>query len=263
MTGSAVATTTPTPSWLNAAVDDYRPYVEEEPAQLVGADDGVRRRAQGRRRAEGEGPVRPDARPLRDDRAGRRELRRPRPGDRRARQRRRRRATVDRLPPDRAERCGARTRPTGWRRSPTSCSPTSKSSTADPDARPPRPRSSPTAPSSCSTRSRTARSPARRTATRTPTCRTSRPTSTARRRRSTTLEPALGERGDAALATKIDARFADVQTRRSTSYRRDTPLGFALYAELTTEDRAQFAQQIDALAEPLSQVAADRVRRPS
>ena len=39
-------------------------------------------------------------------------------------------------------------------------------------------------------------------------------------------------------------------------YRRPTPLGFALYGALTPADRRTFAQQVDALAEPLSTVAA-------
>jgi hypothetical protein len=37
--------------------------------------------------------------------------------------------------------------------------------------------------------------------------------------------------------------------------RRSTPLGFALYGSLTPADR-QLSQEIDALAEPLSTVAA-------
>jgi iron uptake system component EfeO len=38
-------------------------------------------------------------------------------------------------------------------------------------------------------------------------------------------------------------------------YKRDTPSGFAEYKELTDADRRQFAQQVAALAEPLSLVA--------
>ncbi|HEY2767429.1 MAG TPA: iron uptake system protein EfeO [Solirubrobacteraceae bacterium] len=69
------------------------------------------------------------------------------------------------------------------------------------------------------------------------------------------LRPALAARGDAALARDIAGRFAAVQ-RGLDRYRRDTPLGFAYYSELTPGDRRQFAQQVDALAEPLSTVAA-------
>jgi iron uptake system component EfeO len=69
------------------------------------------------------------------------------------------------------------------------------------------------------------------------------------------LRPALVAHGDGALAADIAARFAAVQ-RGLNAYRRDTPLGFATYSELTPSDRLRFAQQVDALAEPLSTVAA-------
>jgi iron uptake system component EfeO len=68
------------------------------------------------------------------------------------------------------------------------------------------------------------------------------------------LRPALIERKDGALVKTLDARFADVQ-KGLAPYRRDTPLGFALYGELTAKDRKTLAQAIDALAEPLSTVA--------
>ncbi|MDX8153693.1 iron uptake system protein EfeO [Patulibacter brassicae] len=68
------------------------------------------------------------------------------------------------------------------------------------------------------------------------------------------LVPALKERGEGELVTTIQARFADVQEGLD-AYRRKTPLGFALYDELTDADRKRFSQQIDALAEPLSLVA--------
>jgi iron uptake system component EfeO len=69
------------------------------------------------------------------------------------------------------------------------------------------------------------------------------------------LRPALLARGEGALASDIAARFAAVQ-RGLDGYRRDTPLGYALYSELTPSDRRRFSQQVDALAEPLSTVAA-------
>ena len=69
------------------------------------------------------------------------------------------------------------------------------------------------------------------------------------------LRPALAARGEDALANNIQARFATVQHGLD-AYRRDTPLGFAYYGELTPADRKRFAQQVDALAEPLSTVAA-------
>jgi iron uptake system component EfeO len=69
------------------------------------------------------------------------------------------------------------------------------------------------------------------------------------------LRPALVEHGDGTLATRIATRFAAVQTGLD-RYKRPTPLGFALYGELTPADRRTFAQQVDAVAEPLSTVAA-------
>jgi iron uptake system component EfeO len=69
-----------------------------------------------------------------------------------------------------------------------------------------------------------------------------------------TLEPALEASGDQQLVDQVDAQVAKVQTGLD-KYRRSTPLGFALYSELTPQDRRAFAQQIAALAEPLSLVA--------
>jgi iron uptake system component EfeO len=69
------------------------------------------------------------------------------------------------------------------------------------------------------------------------------------------LRPALVAEGDAALTHTIAQRFDTVQ-RSLDRYRRPTPLGFALYSALTPADRRAFAQEIDALAEPLSTVAA-------
>ncbi len=69
------------------------------------------------------------------------------------------------------------------------------------------------------------------------------------------LRGALQIHGDNALASEIAARFSAVQTGLD-RYRRNTPLGFAYYSQLTPTDRRRFAQQVDALAEPLSTVAA-------
>jgi iron uptake system component EfeO len=69
-----------------------------------------------------------------------------------------------------------------------------------------------------------------------------------------TLKPALKERGDQSLVADIDARIAQVQQGLD-RYKRDTALGFAPYSELSASDRRKFAQQIAALAEPLSLVA--------
>lgn len=68
------------------------------------------------------------------------------------------------------------------------------------------------------------------------------------------LSPALIELGQQDLVTTIDSRFEAV-TRGLDRYRRATPLGYALYPALTPADRRTFANQIDALAEPLSAVA--------
>jgi iron uptake system component EfeO len=69
-----------------------------------------------------------------------------------------------------------------------------------------------------------------------------------------TLKPALEQRGEGSLVADIDAKIAQVQQSLD-RYKRDTPLGFALYSEVTPQDRRQFAQQVTALAEPLSLVA--------
>ncbi|HEY1481056.1 MAG TPA: iron uptake system protein EfeO [Gaiellales bacterium] len=68
------------------------------------------------------------------------------------------------------------------------------------------------------------------------------------------LKPALIERGDGALAKTLTARFAAVEQGLA-PYKRPTPLGYALYGELTPKDRKSLAQAVDSLAEPLSMVA--------
>lgn len=70
----------------------------------------------------------------------------------------------------------------------------------------------------------------------------------------TVLEPALRERGEGRLVSDIKAQIATVQQGLD-RYRRDTPLGFALYDELTPADRRRFSQQIASLAEPMSLMA--------
>jgi iron uptake system component EfeO len=69
------------------------------------------------------------------------------------------------------------------------------------------------------------------------------------------LRPALAKLGEDPLARTIARRFATVQ-KGLDRYKRATPLGFATYDELTAADRRSFAQRIDALAEPMSTVAA-------
>ncbi|HZV72595.1 MAG TPA: iron uptake system protein EfeO [Conexibacter sp.] len=69
-----------------------------------------------------------------------------------------------------------------------------------------------------------------------------------------TLKPALAASGDQALIDQVHAQIVKVQAGLD-RYRRNTPLGFALYSALTPQDRRRFAQQIAALAEPMSLVA--------
>jgi iron uptake system component EfeO len=69
------------------------------------------------------------------------------------------------------------------------------------------------------------------------------------------LAPVLEDQGEGALVKTIDQRFAAV-TDGLARYRRSTPLGYATYSALTPADRRTFAQQVDALAEPLSTIAA-------
>jgi iron uptake system component EfeO len=69
------------------------------------------------------------------------------------------------------------------------------------------------------------------------------------------LRPALRQTGNGKLVGDIEQRFAAVQ-RGLDVYRRDTPLGFALYGELTPSDRQRFAREVGALDEPLATVAA-------
>jgi iron uptake system component EfeO len=69
------------------------------------------------------------------------------------------------------------------------------------------------------------------------------------------LRPALVKEGDRALATTLDARFAAVSTALG-KYRRSTPLGYALYGQLTVPDRQVLSKRVGSLAEPLSTVAA-------
>jgi iron uptake system component EfeO len=69
------------------------------------------------------------------------------------------------------------------------------------------------------------------------------------------LVPALRKTGNRDLVHTIAVRFAAVENTLGT-YRRPTPLGFALYGALTSSDRLQLAHEVDALAEPLSTVAA-------
>jgi FTR1 family protein len=67
------------------------------------------------------------------------------------------------------------------------------------------------------------------------------------------LRPLLVDVGKTQLATTIDARFDAVATELK-RFRRGS--GYAPYSAVTDRDRRTFARQVDALAEPLSTVAA-------
>jgi iron uptake system component EfeO len=66
------------------------------------------------------------------------------------------------------------------------------------------------------------------------------------------LRPALDQR-DPALGPVLDARFADVD-RLLEQYRAGD--GYVLYTQLTEQDKQRMTQAVDALGEPVSQVAA-------
>ena len=207
--------------------------------------------------AEGEGalPGRPHA--LRADRAGGRELRRPRPGDRRARGRRAGRRSwtgfhrieqalwVD----GHAARHGAR-------------SPTSSCTTSSELAARRRGRSSSsrrrsrTARSSCSTRCRSRRSPARRSATRTSTSSTSRRTSTGAQAAFDALRPIVAREATPSWPTTIDAALRRRRPPRSSQYRDAATASVSVHRADERADTRKLSQAIDALAEPLSQVGA-------
>jgi iron uptake system component EfeO len=69
------------------------------------------------------------------------------------------------------------------------------------------------------------------------------------------LIPALRHTGHGRLVAEIEQRFATVQSGLD-AYRRQTPLGFATYGELTEQDRKRLAREVGALNEPLATVAA-------
>jgi iron uptake system component EfeO len=66
------------------------------------------------------------------------------------------------------------------------------------------------------------------------------------------VKPILQKRNPE-LASEVEQRFADVEAALEPYKRGD---GFVLYGELTEQDKRKLAQSIDALGEPLSQVAA-------
>jgi iron uptake system component EfeO len=60
--------------------------------------------------------------------------------------------------------------------------------------------------------------------------------------------------GDKVLYDKIEAKLQAVQSELN-AYRRNTPLGFALYGELTQADKRKIAQQVGEAAQDLSGIA--------
>jgi iron uptake system component EfeO len=70
------------------------------------------------------------------------------------------------------------------------------------------------------------------------------------------LRPALGARDKGDLAATIDERFATVSDGLAEYARPGEASGWASYEALTPADRRSLSQAIDALAEPLSTVAA-------
>jgi iron uptake system component EfeO len=68
------------------------------------------------------------------------------------------------------------------------------------------------------------------------------------------VRPAMERTGETALAASIAKQFASVQSVLD-KYRRDTPLGFALYGSLTEADKVTIARQVGDAAQALSGVA--------
>ena len=215
------------------------------------------RRSRAGNLAPRQGAVRADPLPLRGDRAGRRELRRPRPGDRRPRERRREPARwtgfhrIEQILWVRGTTHG--TKPYGDKllRDVTTLDRRVKTLDVPAGAARERRRRAPERGRELQDHRRggplLAHRPLRLRGQR-------------RRARSKAFEllrPAL-----------VGARRRGARRRRSTrasprsqkgldKYRRSTPLGFALYSALTPADRRALAHAVDALAEPLSTVAGE------
>ena len=115
-------------------------------------------------------------------------------------------------------------------------------------------RRSPTARSSCSTRSPTARSPARRTATRTPTCGTSRPTSPASEAAFDAAAPALQPESTPRCRPRSTDQFAAVRDALDQYRDRRTASSPTPSRHRRPAPRPS-TSQVNALAEPLSKVA--------
>ena len=68
------------------------------------------------------------------------------------------------------------------------------------------------------------------------------------------MRPVLERDGSSALATSIAGQFATVQQELD-AYRRNTPLGFALYGALTQADKRKIAVQVGDAAQSLTSLA--------
>jgi iron uptake system component EfeO len=68
------------------------------------------------------------------------------------------------------------------------------------------------------------------------------------------VRPAMERTGESALAATIAKEFEEVQVELD-RYRRNTPLGFALYGALTEADKVAIARQVGNAAQSLSAVA--------
>ena len=107
-----------------AAVDQYRKYLEKNTTELVATTASFTAAVEAGERRGSQSPLRAGPHPLRADRAGGRELRRPRPAHRRPRKRRRE-ERIRRLPPDRESALAGRHDQGHDARTPRSCSKTS------------------------------------------------------------------------------------------------------------------------------------------
>jgi hypothetical protein len=107
------------------------------------------------------------------------------------------------------------------------------------------------APRRSSTRSRPARSPARKSATATPICGTSRPTSRGPSRPSPSCGPSWRRR-IRTLVAKIDSTGKALGDLLETYRDGD---GFKLYTDLTEDDVKKLTQALDAFSENVAQVA--------
>lgn len=68
------------------------------------------------------------------------------------------------------------------------------------------------------------------------------------------VRPAMERMGESSISATLAQEFQTVQSELD-KYRRNTPLGFALYGVLTQEDKVELARQVGNAAQTLSEVA--------